>query len=319
MKISVIIPVYNVYDYLDKCLSSLTNQTDTNFEVIIVNDGSTDDSQKIIDKYVSENANMHSYIKENGGLSSARNYGLKKATGDYILFLDSDDYYELNTIETLKKEAQNGDDIITFQMYIDENNKITKQKMEMEEFIFDKNIPASKRLLLYNPSACDKMFKKELLEKNNFEFIEGVYYEDLGSIPLLAMYTNKIKFTKHYLYHYLKRENSTMNKIKYNSKIEDIFLVTDRVSAIFKKENLYNEYKEEIEYIYIHHLLRAASIRFLDYNKYDMVDKIRKIIKENFPKFKENKYFKKYGFKRKLMCKLIYKEHYTIIKILRKI
>ena len=83
MKISVIIPVYNVYDYLDKCLSSLTNQTDTNFEVIIVNDGSTDDSQKIIDKYVSENANMHSYIKENGGLSSARNYGLKKATGDY--------------------------------------------------------------------------------------------------------------------------------------------------------------------------------------------------------------------------------------------
>lgn len=319
MKISVIIPVYNVYDYLDKCLSSLVNQTDTNFEVIIVNDGSTDDSQKIIDKYVSENANMHSYIKENGGLASARNYGLKKATGDYILFLDSDDYYELNTIEVLKKEAQNDDDIITFQMYIDENNKITEQNIEMEEFVFSENIPASKRLLLYNPSACDKMFKKELFVKNDFEFIEGTYYEDLGTIPLLAMYTDKIKFTKHYLYHYLKRENSTMNKVKYNAKIEDIFLMIERIATTFKAKKLYDKYKEEIEYIYIHHLLRAASIRFLNYDKYDMVDKIRKIIKENYPKFKENKYFQKYGFKRKLMCKLIYKGHYKTIKILRKI
>ena len=319
MKISVIIPVYNVYDYLDKCLSSLVNQTDTNFEVIIVNDGSTDDSQKIIDKYVSENANMHSYIKENGGLASARNYGLKKATGDYILFLDSDDYYELNTIEVLKKEAQNDDDIITFQMYIDENNKITEQNIEMEEFVFSENIPASKRLLLYNPSACDKMFKKELFVKNDFEFIEGTYYEDLGTIPLLAMYTDKIKFTKHYLYHYLKRENSTMNKVKYNAKIEDIFLMIERIATTFKTKKIYDKYKEEIEYIYIHHLLRAASIRFLNYDKYDMVDKIRKIIKENYPKFKENKYFQKYGFKRKLMCKLIYKGHYKTIKILRKI
>lgn len=319
MKISVIIPVYNVYDYLDKCLSSLVNQTDTNFEVIIVNDGSTDDSQKIIDKYVSENANMHSYIKENGGLASARNYGLKKATGDYILFLDSDDYYELNTIEVLKKEAQNDDDIITFQMYIDENNKITEQNMEMEEFVFNKNIPASKRLLLYNPSACDKMFKKELFVKNDFEFIEGTYYEDLGTIPLLAMYTDKIKFTKHYLYHYLKRENSTMNKVKYNAKIEDIFLMIERIATTFKAKKLYDKYKDEIEYIYIHHLLRAASIRFFNYDKYDMIDKIRKIIKENYPKFKENKYFQKYGFKRKLMCKLIYKGHYKTIKILRKI
>lgn len=319
MKISVIVPVYNVYDYLGKCLDSLVNQTDKNFEVIIVNDGSTDDSQKLIDKYISENDNMYSYIKENGGLASARNYGLRKAKGDYILFLDSDDYYELNTIETLKKEAKNGDDIIVFQMYIDDNNTITEQKMEMEEFILDENIPSSNRLLLYNPSACDKMFKKDLFTKNNFDFIEGTYYEDLGTIPLFAMYTDKIKFTKHYLYHYLKRENSTMNKIKYNSKIQDIFLIIDRVSTTLKKANLYDKYKKEIEYIYIHHLLRAASIRFLNYDKYDMVDKIRKIIKENYPKFIKNKYFKKYGFKRKLMCKLIYKGHYKIIKILRKI
>lgn len=317
MKISVIVPVYNVYDYLDKCLNSLTKQTVKNFEVIIVNDGSTDNSQEIIDKYVLANSNMHSFIKENGGLSSARNYGLEKATGDYVLFLDSDDYYEPNTIEILTKEAQNDYDIITFQMYIDEKDKVKKASMEMADFIYDENILPSKKLLLYNPSACDKMFKKELF--NNLKFVTGKYYEDLGTIPLLAMYTDKIKYTNHYLYHYLKRENSIMNKRVYNKKIEDIFFIVERISSLFEENNQENKFNDEIEYIYIHHLLRAAGIRFIDYEKYDMVDKIRSIMKEKYPKFNKNKYFKKYGFKRKLMCKLIYNGNYKLIKILRRI
>ena len=315
MKISVIVPVYNVYDYLDKCLNSLVNQSDNDFEVIIVNDGSTDNSQEIIDKYVSENANMKSFIKENGGLSSARNYGLSKATGEYVLFLDSDDYYEPNTIEIMKKEALSGDDIIIFRIFIDENNEIKKSMIEMEKFIFNDNISPSKRLLLYNPSACDKMFRKSLFD--NISFITGKYYEDLGTIPLLAIYTDKIKFTDYYLYHYFKRENSIMNKINYNTKLEDIFFIVNRITTLFEENNLANEFKDEIEYIYIHHLLRAASIRFLNYERYDMIDKIRKIMKEKYPNFTKNKYFKKYGFKRKLMCRLIYKGNYNLIKKLR--
>ena len=315
MKISVIVPVYNVYDYLDKCLNSLVNQSDNDFEVIIVNDGSTDNSQEIIDKYVSENANMKSFIKENGGLSSARNYGLSKATGEYVLFLDSDDYYEPNTIEIMKKEALSGDDIIIFRMFIDENNEIQKSMIDMEKFIFNDNISPSKRLLLYNPSACDKMFRKSLFD--NISFITGKYYEDLGTIPLLAIYTDKIKFTDYYLYHYFKRENSIMNKINYNTKLEDIFFIVNRITVWYEENNLANEFKEEIEYIYIHHLLRAASIRFLNYERYDMIDKIRKIMKEKYPNFTKNKYFKKYGFKRKLMCRLIYKGNYNLIKKLR--
>lgn len=315
MKISVIVPVYNVYDYLDKCLASLVNQTDNDFEVIIVNDGSTDNSQEIIDKYVSENANMKAFIKENGGLSSARNFGISKASGDYVLFLDSDDYYEPDTIEILKKEANSDYDIIVFKMFIDDKDGIKKSKDEMAGFIYDESISPAKRLLLYNPSACDKMFKRSLFD--NISFIDGRYYEDLGTIPLLAVYTDKIKFTEYYLYHYLKRENSIMNRTNYNSKIEDIFFIVNRVSSWFVDKHLDIDFKEEIEYIYIHQLLRAAGIRFLDYGRYDMVDKIRYIMKEKFPNFSKNKYFKKYGFKRKLMCRLIYKGHYKMIKILR--
>lgn len=311
MKISVIVPVYNVYDYLDKCLDSLVKQTDQDFEVIIVNDGSTDDSQKIIDKYVSQYSNMHAFSKENGGLSSARNYGIERATGDYVLFLDSDDYYEPDTIEILKKEAIDGDDIIVFRMFIDENGAVKKGPLEMEQFISDDKLLPSKKLLLYNPSACDKMFRKSLFD--NTLFVMGKYYEDLGTIPLFAMYTDKIKFIDNYLYHYVKRENSIMNKSSYNAKIEDIFFITERIFSSFKENKLYDKYNEEIEYIYIHHLLRAASLRFLSYQKYDMVDKIRNIIRQRYPKFMKNKYFKKYGFKRKLMCRLIYNGNYKLI------
>lgn len=315
MKISVIVPVYNVYDYLDKCLNSLVNQTDKDFEVIIVNDGSTDDSQEIIDKYVSENNNMHFFIKENGGLASARNFGLEKATGEYVLFLDSDDYYEPNTIEILKREADS--DIVAFRMYVDEKDKIKEGNMEMSEFIYDEHILPSKRLLLYNPSACDKMFKRELFDK--VKFVTGKYYEDLGTIPLFAMYTDKIKYTNYYLYHYVKRENSIMNKINYNKKIEDIFFIVDSLFTCFKDNNVLSKFNDEIEYIYIHHLLRAAGIRFLDYGKIEMVDKIRYIMKERYPNFTKNKYFKKYGFKRKLMCKLIYNGKYKLIEKIRKL
>lgn len=317
MKISVIIPVYNVYDYLEKCLNSLVKQTDKNFEVIIVNDGSTDNSQEIIDKFVLENDNMYSFKKENGGQASARNFGLQKATGEYILFLDSDDYYEPNTIEILKKEANA--DIVAFKMYIDDKNEVKKFPIEMEKFVDDKNVLASKKLLLYNPSPCDKMFKKDLFIKNNIKFLEGKYYEDLGTIPLFAMCTDDIKFTDYYLYHYVKRENSTMNKVNYNSKITDIFYIMQNITNAFIQNHLDNKYKDELEYIYFHHLLRAASIRFLDYGKIDMVDKIRNIMREKYPNFTKNKYFKKYGFKRKLMCKLIYNGKYKFIKKLRKL
>ena len=163
------------------------------------------------------------------------------------------------------------------------------------------------------------MFKKDLFTKNNIKFLEGRYYEDLGTIPLLAMYTDNIKFTDYYLYHYVKRENSTMNKISYNPKISDIFYVMQNISLAFNKNHLYNKYKDELEYIYINHLLRAASIRFLDYEKINMVDRIRNIMKEKYPNFTKNKYFKKYGFKRKLMCKLIYNGKYKLIKKLRKL
>ena len=107
-KVSVIVPVYNVEKYLSKCLDSLVNQTLKDIEIIVVNDGTKDNSQSIIDKYTKKySKKIKSYIKENGGLSSARNYGLKYAKGEYISFIDSDDYVDLQMFEKMYNEAIN--------------------------------------------------------------------------------------------------------------------------------------------------------------------------------------------------------------------
>ena len=105
MKVSVIVPVYNVEKYIKKCLNSLVNQTLDEVEIVVVNDGSPDNSQKIIDEYTKKYKNIKSYVKENGGLSDARNYGIKRATGKYISFVDSDDYIRKDMLEKMYNYA----------------------------------------------------------------------------------------------------------------------------------------------------------------------------------------------------------------------
>lgn len=106
MKFSIVIPVYNVEEYIDKCLNSVLNQTYKDFEVIIVNDGSPDNSIQIIDRYVKMDDRFKVYSKENGGLSAARNFGVKKVSGDYLIFLDSDDYIEKDLLLKISEVAK---------------------------------------------------------------------------------------------------------------------------------------------------------------------------------------------------------------------
>lgn len=305
---SIIVPVYNVYKFLDKCLNSVTNQTYDKYEVIIIDDGSTDDSYKIITKYKNKYPDLiNSYTKENGGLSSARNFGIKKSKNDYLLFVDSDDYISRDTLNILNKKInETKSDIIVF------NYKAIYKNREENIITFNNNIKdLNKRYLLSSPSACNKVFNKNLFAKE--KFIEGIYYEDLATIPRLIKQTKKITFINDYLYNYLVRDNSITNKLNYNKKMEDIFFVTDLL-----KNELINEYKDEVEFIFIEHLLRNAGIRFINYDKYDKIKKIRNIIKNNFPYWRKNKYYKKYyNIKQKILSCLIYKRLFFIISLIR--
>lgn len=214
--ISVIVPVYNVENYLRTALDSLVAQTFKDFEVILVNDGSTDLSGEICEEYTRLYSNFHVFHKKNGGQSSARNFGLKKANGEYITFLDSDDYFEPYALEVFMQIQQKYDvDIVSTtenEVYKVELNKEDSniQISEKNIRIFDNRTFLEKAL--YNDeitvSNGGKLFKKNVL---NIIYPNGKIYEDLYVFSEIALNSTKIAHTDIKLYNYLIREGSTVH------------------------------------------------------------------------------------------------------------
>ena len=310
-KISVIVPVYNVEDLLPKCLDSLVNQTFDDYEVIVVNDGSLDNSQDIIDEYQKKYPNIIKPLKkENGGLSSARNFGLKYAQGEFILYVDSDDWVSNDMLAKMYKVAvRDNSDIVVCKMF----SVIDGRNIEIDNGIF--NNDCFKRYILNNPSACCKLIKKDILMHHELAFFEHHHYEDIAEVPAFCLYARHISFIDDYLYYYLVREGSIMHQTKYTDSLNDIFDSFDNLINIFINKNSFKKYINELEYLYIVHLLHAASLRFLPYEEgISSINKICEIMNDKFPNWSKNQYYKKMNFKYKIVCSLIYKKKFGLLK-----
>ena len=310
IKVSIIVPVYNVETYLAKCLDSLVNQTLKDIEVIVVNDGSPDNSEKIIDKYTKKYSNIKGYIKENGGLSDARNYGLKKAHGEYVLFVDSDDYIDSQMVEKMYHQAiKNKLDVVvcdTINVYPDGHEQIIKSNVDYADNDLE-------NYLISPPMACIRLFKKDIFNKITFK--KGIFYEDLEMTPKVVNITKKVGFINEPLYYYLQRSGSIMKQKAFNDKLLDIFDVLNS-----NRKALQKNYPMAIEYMYITHLLRTASLRFLEYTNADKyLDRIVKEIKENYPNWQKNPYYQKSSMKLKIICLLAYHKQLKVLKIIKKI
>ena len=242
-KISIIVPVYNVEKYIDKCLRSLTQQTLQDIEIIIVNDGSLDNSVEIIEKYVKENpTKIKYYEKKNGGLSSARNYGLEYAIGDYIAFLDSDDYVDFNMYEEMYNLAKKENADMVECDFIWE--------WEYGKKIFDKRREyKTKEEMMKKPRvvAWNKIYKREIINKYKIRFPEGLIYEDMEFFYKLLPHLNRISYINKYFVHYTQREDSITNK--QTQKVEDIFKILDNIFDDYIDQNLYNKYEKELKYM----------------------------------------------------------------------
>lgn len=239
MKYSIIVPVYNVEKYIDKCLNSILNQTYENFEVIIVNDGTPDNSQKIIDKYAEKDMRFKAFIKKNGGLSDARNYGLKHVTGDYIFFIDSDDYIEPELLYRINDSliSNKNIDILKFKLKIvDENGKLIRKE---KGYNFDGFIDFKKLIdLEFFEPAWSYVYERDFFERNNFKYDKGRVHEDFGLTPLVTIMANKIYYLNYYGYNYVQREGSIINSndsSKISKKCNDTLYFYDE---ILKKINL---------------------------------------------------------------------------------
>jgi len=312
-KVSIVIPVYGVEEYIDKCLKSLVNQTLQDIEIIVVNDGSKDNSQDIIDEYVKRDKRIKSIIKENGGQASARNMGIKLATGDYLGFVDSDDWIESNMYELLYNEAVSNDYDVVFCNYHIETNGIRE---EADTIVFNPE-KAVESYIFSQPAPWNKIFKRHLWVNNKLKFAEGMIYEDYAIIPVFPLYANKFSYVDKCLYNYLVRDGSTMNQAKFNPKFKDIVRASKVLFENLSKVE--NPYWGEYEYIIFANTIRDNYFKLRIFPEampvlVEMIDWFRR----NFPNWKKNKYIKKNGWKYMLYSRLIIKKRFKLLNMLKK-
>ena len=225
--VSIILPVFNVEDYIEKSINSILRQTYEKFELLVINDGTKDNSIKIVRKF--KDSRIKIFNKENGGLSDARNYGLKRAIGEYVYFMDSDDWIESKLIENclagIKKYKS---DFIVFGYYLDKQNLegrlLSSQEVIHNEIVFKKNknnLSFGNHTFNLMGYAWNKLYKNSFLKKKDLRFETGVsLVEDIIFNSEVYKNSNKIVFLRQPLYHYIDRPVTTLIKKFHENSFE---------------------------------------------------------------------------------------------------
>jgi len=290
IKVSVIVPVYNVEKYLDECLSSLAHQTISEIEIIVVNDGTKDNSQLIIDQYVNQYPTKFvSLIKANGGLGDARNYGIPYAKGEYIGFIDSDDVVDVTMFEKLYDSAiEHDSDLVVCDLeyfYDSSTDKLYKQG-----FVPIDNASMTKSLFLSPLFAWNKLYRRTLFIESGLKYPLGLWYEDIPvSVPFFTM-AKRISVVNESLVHYRQRTTSIMGSVD-NPKTKDIFTIMELCYAYFMNNNLLETYYYELEFLMIEQLMLNGGFRFLlsKHQASNLSNSIT-ILNTKFPNWRKNPY-----------------------------
>ncbi len=279
--ISVIVPVYNVESYLEKCVDSIRNQTYKNLEIILVDDGATDNSGVLCDKIAKKDDRIKVYHKENGGLSDARNYGVKKATGEFIGFVDSDDYIDREMYEKLFEAiSRENADVAECNFKFIYPNKVTRYVNEQYYMVLDRDGYVSEYINMDKifGSAWTKLIKKDLAK--NIDFPKGKLYEDgFYSLDLMRMAKKFVIFDTP-CYNYVMRKNSITNS-KFNEKNLDLLEIADEIYdyVIANYPALKKEADRRKMYSYFNTL--DAIILSEDYKNKDYFSRIKRYFNKN--------------------------------------
>lgn len=235
MRFSIIVPVYNVELYLEQCLESLRTQDYSDYEVICVNDGSTDSSRKILTAWETRMPQMRVIDRANGGLSAARNTGLQAATGDYVVFVDSDDWVEASMLSTLAK-VTDGNDMVCFACRRTDNNAHDTLQPEQSGGWEYYNRHALEHREVAFVCVWQRCYRRSFLIENNLCFREGILHEDNEFTPRACLKAKKVTVTPDVLYNYRVRPGSIMTSRGQRSK-ESLILIGNELSDLFAKEN----------------------------------------------------------------------------------
>lgn len=321
-KVSIVVPVYKVEDYLKRCIDSILSQTEEDIELILVDDGSPDNCPKICDESAEKDTRIKVIHKKNEGQGEARRRGVEIASAEYILFVDSDDYIEKDTVQSLLSVAKRDDsDIVMFgfDAVDDEGNEIYRTEIENKSTTTLKQTPD---ILLLPVAFWNKLFKKSLLDGTVFP--KDGWHEDLRLIPSLYLNCKSISFCggKPYYHYYSTRPGSSMHYKDAKLACEKRIYAVNTVLKQFEDCGEFDTYKEEIEFIFIDHGLITPAREMAHIRGKDTLDallKLRENISSIFPNYMNNKYISRLGKSERVILKLMDMKMFKLLILISRI
>lgn len=318
---SLIVPIYKIEDYLPKCIESILAQTCSDYELLLIDDGSPDGSGKICDEYAAKYPEkIRAVHQPNGGAGAARNHGISLSEGDYLLFVDGDDYLSENFLadlsETIRKTPA---DLILFGAEVEKNGKKVGELHETVEA--DKLLTVNKEpdLFFGVMAPWNRAYKRSLFTENGIEFATKVWYEDIRVVTkILAAADTAIRLPGCY-YHYLQREGSSMNNKNVERNVEILYAFDDILSW-YRERGFFERNYSELEFQAIQHLWLAASVRVIQIDcKHHLISDFRDYMQKHFPDFTKNKYLPKLDGNKQLIFNLLLKKRYRTVRLIFRI
>ena len=320
MKLSIIIPVYNTRDYLAACLDSVVEPGCGDYEIVIVNDGSTDDSGIIAAGYASRfPALIRVITTENGGLGAARNTGLEAAKGDYLLFVDSDDTLAKGALREMLDAIDGGFDIGVFDILQVNPSGDTVGSIRGCAKDGDFTLEAYPGLIFDPPSACNKLFRRELFLDSGVRFPGRVWFEDLRTVPKLYPLAGRIRNLGKPWYRYLIRPGSITNNANVARNLE-IIDAAQEIIGHYRAAGLYERCEHELCYMAFYNVFLTASVRVNAADpKSEVQEQLMQWFLRSFPGWRENPYVKNLSGKHRLLTELLMKRKRQSVHMIMKL
>ncbi len=317
MKISIIIPVYNVEAYLRGCLDSVLANDTADCEIILVDDGATDASGAICDAYAARYPELIRVIHQaNGGLGAARNTGIEAAAGEWLLCVDSDDKIHPGTLAALKKAATPDLDVVGFQFFADNGSDPPVPQTAYAAPGAPFSLTRRKDYLLAPPSAWMRMWRRALFLENGIRYPSRVWYEDIRTTVKLEAAARSILVLPEPFYYYLSRPGSIMSSTRLDRNRE-IFEALDDILAWFRQTGRYDDYREELCALTVQHVLLAASVRVARQDpKHPLLAEFRAYTDRTFPDWKHNSYNARLPRLKRLALWLVRHRQYRLLRTL---
>ena len=319
MKFSIIVPVYNVKDYLETCFRSILNQGGDDYEIILVDDGSTDgESGPLCDRLAAEAPEKTVVVhKPNGGLGDARNAGLVRARGEYVLFVDSDDYLLPGLLDALRGKLDETDaDIVDFGFLVDRNGTAVERHCGELSSFGTFSVSEHPDALLILPAAWRRLYRKRLFTDNDIRYPARVWYEDIRTTPKLFVKAARITCLDAPYYGYVVRDGSITRNRNAERNIE-ILEAFDDLCAWFAAEGLADTYRDALTRLAVDHILLAASVRVLRVDPaHPLLNRFQEYMDTVFPDYISCPYLSRLSRQHKLILRLLRAKRYSAVRAL---